>query len=125
MKEIIIPALVAAFTSIIISLIALYQFLKSQNNQRYQFEKLLNRDFTTKLYDQRLLYYPKAFEITDNIYKEKGGKIDINKSRQNLNNLIAWRQGVVGLIISNEALFSFYCLRDSKYLSIPVFSAFQ
>jgi hypothetical protein len=58
-----------------ISLITLYQFFKNKRFQEDQFTKTNNRAFTSKLYDLRLEYYPEAFEIMDDIYKEKGGII--------------------------------------------------
>ncbi|WP_172335832.1 hypothetical protein [Mucilaginibacter sp. SG564] len=68
---------------------------------------------TTKLLDLRLVHYPKAFEITDNIFKEKGGNFDPVKIKTAVEELIEWKKGVVNLVISSEALTSFYVLRDA------------
>lgn len=113
MDEFITPSIVAALTSLIISLITLYQFFRSQESQRKQFEKSLDRNFTSKMYDLRLEHYPKAFEITDNIYKEKGGGLDHSKIKSICEDLIEWRKGVISLIISIEARDSFFVLRDT------------
>lgn len=107
------PSLITAVTSLIISLVALVQFYKSQNFQQKQFNKTINRNLTTKLYDLRLDIYPKAFEITDNIYKEKGGNYDAEKLKSVLNELIEWKRGKLNLIISAEALASYYQLREN------------
>ncbi|AZB26448.1 hypothetical protein EG339_18580 [Chryseobacterium bernardetii] len=107
------PALITAFTSIIISLVTLFQFYKNQKLLQKQFEKTINRNLTSKLYDLRLEIYPKAFEITDKIYKEKGGNYDIEKITIALYELNEWKKGKVNLIISPEALDSFYYLKNS------------
>lgn len=112
MSEYLTPSIVAALTSLIISLITLFQFFKNQRFQQKQFEKNLNRNLTNKLYELRLLHYPKAFEITDEIFKDKGGNYDALKLKKSVEDLIKWKKGVVDLIISNEAHASFYLLRD-------------
>lgn len=113
MKDILTPSLIAALTSLVISVITLYQFFRTQRFQQQQFNKTLDRNLTTKLLDLRLEHYPKAFEITDNIFKEKGGNYEPVKIKTALEELIEWKKGVINLIISNEALTSFYVLRDS------------
>lgn len=113
MNEFLTPSIIAALASLIISIITLYQFFRNQRFQQDQFNKTLNRNLTTKLYDLRLEHYPSAFIITDEIYKEKGGNYDVTKIRIALDELIIWKKGVVNLIISNDALTSFYALRDS------------
>lgn len=113
MNDFFTPSLVTAMTSLIISLVALFQFYRSQNFQQKQFNKTINRNLTTKLYDLRLEIYPKAFEITDNIYKEKGGNFDTEKLKNILNELIEWKKGKLNLIISSEALESYYQLRNN------------
>ncbi len=111
--EALTPALIAALVSLSISLMTLFQFFKNKRFQEDQFIKANNRAFTSKLYDLRLEHYPGAFEILDNIYKEKGGNIDPSKIRNVCEGLIKWKTGIVNLIISNEARKSFYVLRDS------------
>ena len=111
--EALTPALIAALVSLTISLITLFQFFKNKRFQEDQFNKANNRAFTSKLYDLRLEHYPKAFEILDEIYKEKGGNIDPSKIRNVCEAIIKWKAGVINLIISNEARKSFYSLRDS------------
>jgi len=117
MKDILTPPLIAALTSLVISIITLYQFFRTQRFQQQQFNKTLDRNLTTKLLDLRLEHYPKAFEITDNIFKEKGGIYDPVKIKNALEELIEWKKGVINLIISNEAMTSFYILRDSMMKS--------
>lgn len=112
MIEQLTPSFITALTSLTISIITLYQFLRNQRFLKSQFDKNLERALTTKLLDLRLEYYPKAFEITDNIYKEKGGNYHPDKLKTALSELIDWRKGVVNLIISSDALKSFYTLRD-------------
>lgn len=113
MNEFFTPSIIAALTSLILSIITLFQFYRSQNFQQKQFNKTLNRNLTTKLYDLRLEEYPKAFEITDNIYKDKGGNYDSEKLKSSLNELMEWKKGKINLIISAEALESYYLLRTN------------
>jgi len=113
MREIITPSIIAALTSLVISLITLYQFFRSQQIQQTQFDKNLNRGLTSRLYDLRLENYPKAFEITDKVYKLKGGEYDPEIIKEVLKELISWKTGIVDLIISVEALESFILLRDT------------
>lgn len=107
------PSIVASFTAIAISLITLFQFFKNQNYQKKQFDDSRNRNLTTKLYDLRLEHYPKAYDLTDKIYKEKGGVYNRGEIEKALEELIEWKKGVVNLIISVETRDSYYCLRDS------------
>jgi len=113
MTDFFTPSLVTAITSLVISLVALFQFYRNQNFQHKQFNKTINRNLTTKLYDLRLEIYPKAFEITDNIYKDKGGNFDTIRLKNVLNELIEWKKGKLNLIISSEALESYYQLRNN------------
>lgn len=113
MTDFFTPSLVTAITSLVISLVALFQFYRNQNFQLKQFNKTINRNLTTKLYDLRLEIYPKAFEITDNIYKDKGGDFDTERLKNTLNELIEWKKGKLNLIISSEALESYYQLRSN------------
>lgn len=106
------PAVIAAFTSLAISLLTLFQFFRNQRFQQEQFDKLHNRNFTTKLYDLRLDHYPRAFDILDTIKKGKGGFYDIGVVKSAHADLVDWKKGTVNLIISNEALISFNALRD-------------
>lgn len=113
MTDFFTPSLVTAITSLVISLVALFQFYRNQNFQQKQFNKTINRNLTTKLYYLRLEIYPKAFEITDNIYKDKGGNFDTERLKNTLNELIEWKKGKLNLIISSEALESYYQLRNN------------
>lgn len=79
MKDILSPSLIASLTSLVISVITLYQFFKNQRFQQQQFNKTLDRSLTTKLLDLRLEHYPKAFEITDSVFKEKGAILTLPK----------------------------------------------
>jgi hypothetical protein len=112
MEEFLTPSVIAALTALVLSLITLFQFFKNQRFQQNQFDKLNNRNLTTKLYDLRLENYPKAFDITDNIFKEKGGNYSAVKLSSALNELIDWKKGVVNLIISVESRDSYFELRD-------------
>lgn len=113
MKEFFTPAIATAGASFIISLVTLYQLFRNQRFQQSQFNKTLDRTLTTKLLDLRLEHYPKAFEITDLIFKESGGNYNHEKLSLLLTELILWKSGVINLIISNESLQSFYLIRDS------------
>lgn len=113
MNDFFTPSIIAALTSLMLSIITLFQFYRSQNFQQKQFNKTLNRNLTTKLYDLRLETYPKAFEITDNIFKDKGGNYDPEKLKNSLNELIEWKKGKINLIISTEALESYHLLRTN------------
>ena len=112
MNEIITPSIIAALTSLIISIITLFQFFRSQKLQQKQFDKNLSRGLTSKLYDLRIDCYPKAFEITDSIHKLQGGNYDPKIIQTALAELIDWKKGIVSLVISVEALESFIALRD-------------
>ena len=112
MNEIITPSIIAALTSLIISIITLFQFFRSQKLQQKQFDKNMSRGLTSKLYDLRIDCYPKAFEITDSIHKLKGGNYDPKIIQTALAELIDWKKGIVSLVISVEALESFIALRD-------------
>jgi len=116
-KDILSPSLIASLTSLVISVITLYQFFKNQGFQQQQFNKSLDRSLTTKLLDLRLEHYPKAFEITDSVFKEKGGNFDPAKIKNAVEELIEWKKGVINLVISSEALTSFYVLRDAAMKS--------
>lgn len=113
MESYINPIFVTAITSLVISLIALFQFYKNQSFQQKQVDKNLNRTLGIKLYELRLADYPKAFEITDKIFKSKGGNYDSNEIKLIVNELIEWKKGRVSLIMSNESIQAFYIFRDS------------
>lgn len=113
MENFINPIFITAITSLVISLIALFQFYKNQSFQQNQFDKNLNRTLGIKLYELRIEDYPKAFEITDRIYKSKGGNYDSNEIKLVLNDLIEWKKGRISLILSNESLQAYYSFRDS------------
>lgn len=112
MSDFFTPSIIAALTSLVLSILTLFQFYRNQIFQQKQFNKTLNRNLTTKLYDLRIELYPKAFEITDNIYKDKGGNFDNAKIKKIVSELIDWKKGKVSLIISNESLESYYSLRN-------------
>jgi len=113
MEATIIAALIAASISLVISLLSLYESFKKQKTQRELFEKEQYVSFLAKLYELRLSNYPKAFEITDLIRKEKGENINpeiVNKVRKEL---YAWKSSIVSLIISYDTIVAFRDLRDS------------
>lgn len=107
------PAILASITSLIISLITMYQFIKNKSFLEAQFNKTNNRAFTSKLYDLRLQHYPQVFEVLDTIHKGKGGLVSVTVINNACENLITWKKGIISLIISTEAHESFYLLRDS------------
>ncbi len=113
MEDFLNPSIIAALTALVLSLITLFQFFKNQRFQQRQFERLNNRNLTNKLYDLRLDNYPKAFDITDNIFKEKGGNYNSEQLSKVLKELIKWKKGIVNLIISVEARDSYFQLRDA------------
>ncbi|WP_256004947.1 hypothetical protein [Pedobacter deserti] len=112
LNTILSPAIITASASLIVSLITLYQFYRNKRFQEKQFDRSNNRAFTTKLYDLRLEHYPKAFEILDGVYKEKGGTVSIDVIKHAHDELIMWKKGIVSLIISNEARDSYVMLRN-------------
>ena len=112
-KDLLLPAVIAAVTSLTISFITLYQFFKNKRLQEDLFDKTNNRALTTKLYDLRLEHYPKALELIEEIYRKKGGVIDPGAVRKSCEELISWKRGIINLIISNEAHESYYKLRDT------------
>lgn len=113
MENYINPIFITAITSLVISLLALFQFYKNQSFQQKQFDKNLNRTLGIKLYELRIEDYPKAFEITDRIFKTKGGNYDSNEIKLVLNNLIEWKKGRTSMILSNESLQAYYSFRES------------
>lgn len=129
MEQYIIPSAIAMITSFLVSFLSYKQFIRSNELQQKQFDRSFNRALTTKLYDLRLNVYPRALEITDKIYKAKGGNYDSTIIQEALEELIEWKKGLVDLIISVEALESFFELRDAlmknpetqyKYSSVQV-----
>lgn len=46
-SEIFTPSIIAALTSLIISVITLFQFFRSQSNLQKQFDRNLNRNLTS------------------------------------------------------------------------------
>lgn len=112
MSEFFTPSIITALTALVLSMITLFQFFKNLRFQQEQFSKTNNRELTTKLYDLRLEHYPKAFDITDRIIKEKGNTFDVNKVLLAKDELIAWKSGVVNIIISVECRDSYFVLRD-------------
>lgn len=112
MADFFTPSIIASFTALCVSFITLFQFFKNQRFQQKQFDKNLNRSLTTKLYDLRLEHYPKAYEITDFIYKKKGGNYNVDELKKTLEELIDWKKGLINLIISVESRDSYYILRD-------------
>ncbi|MDO6674734.1 hypothetical protein Q4517_04135 [Tenacibaculum sp. 1_MG-2023] len=113
MKDFFTPSIITALTALTLSLITLYQFFRNLRFQQKQAENNQNRDLTNKLYDLRLEYYPKAYDITDCIIKEKGNNYDVQKIKNAATDLIAWKKGVVNIIISVECRDSFFTLRDA------------
>ena len=113
LKELLSPAVIAALTSLTISLITLYQFFKNKRLQEDLFARGSNRTLTTKLYDLRLEHYPKALELIEEVYRKKGGNFDPSTVRKTCEELINWKKGIINLIISNEAHKSYYTLRDA------------
>lgn len=112
MADFFTPSIIASLTALCVSFITLFQYFKNQRFQQKQFDKNLNRSLTTKLYDLRLEHYPKAYEITDFIYKQKGGNYSFEELKNVLEELIEWKKGIINLIISVEARDSYYVLRD-------------
>lgn len=112
MSEFFTPSIITALTALVLSLITLFQFFKNLRFQQEQFSKTNNRELTSKLYDLRLEHYPKAFDITDKIIKKKGNTFDVNKVLLAKDELIAWKSGVVNIIISVECRDSYFVLRD-------------
>lgn len=112
MKEIFTPPIITSLTALVLSIVTLFQFFKNLRFQQKQFDILNNRNLTTKLYDLRLDNYPRAFDITDNIFKEKGGNYNVAQLEKSLNELIYWKKGIVNLIISVESRDSYFELRE-------------
>jgi hypothetical protein len=112
MADFFTPSIIASITALCVSFITLFQYFKNQRFQQKQFDKNLNRSLTTKLYDLRLEHYPKAYEITDFLYKKKGGNYSFEELKNILEELIEWKKGIINLIISVEARDSYYLLRD-------------
>ena len=98
MADFFTPSIIASLTALCVSFITLFQYFKNQRFQQKQFDKNLNRSLTTKLYDLRLEHYPKAYEITDSIYKQKGGNYSFEELKNILEELIDWKKGIINLI---------------------------
>lgn len=106
-------AIVAAITSLIISLLSFYQALRTAKLQKEQFEKSQNRNLTSKLYDLRLEHYPRAFEITEQIKKSKGGNLDPTLIFGVLEELQQWKTGAVSMILSGNCMHAYHKFRDA------------
>jgi len=113
MKDFFTPSIITALTALTLSVITLYQFFRNLRFQQRQTDKNQNRDLTNKLYELRLEHYPKAYDITDNIIKEKGNNYDVQTIKNVAADIIAWKKGVVNIIISVECRDSFFALRDT------------
>jgi len=106
-------AIIAAITSLVVSLLTLFQSLRNQQMQRDQFEKGQKRNLTSRLYDLRLQHYPRGFEITEWIQKTKGENLDPEILMKVVKELSSWKSGIVSLIISGDALWIYHDFRDA------------
>src|SRR5215831_3433319 len=106
-------ALITAITSLLISFLTLFQSLKTQRLQKLQFDKTQKRALTTKLYELRLIHYPKAFEITECLRMPKGGGYDPSMILNVKDELNLWKSGMINMIISYDALLAFRELRKA------------
>jgi hypothetical protein len=109
-------ALIAAGVSLIVALSSYLHNRRSLQIQRKQFEKQMQRQFTQKLYDLRLEYYPKLYLITS---KLSGRVVRANSEVLTpdyvsgvVNELNQWRIQY-GLILSENAEYNFIKLRKA------------
>lgn len=113
--EKIIAGLIAAFVSLTVAILSHLASRKALRAQRENLEREMQRKLTEKLYDLRLKYYPKAFEITDQLrgeYLFKGLVLakDLNVIREEL---MEWNKSKAGFILSESSIASYYEIRDS------------
>jgi len=88
-----------------------YFTTRRKNKQEVDFfERRLSNSYVEKLYELRIKHYGKAFEITDLV----GKKIDKTLGELPfchdgvLRDIREWKRGEVNLVISEEALLSYY-----------------
>jgi hypothetical protein len=114
LPDIVISALIAGTTSLLISFITYRAAKRHMILEREKLERELERKLTERLYEVRLKHYPKAFEITDNLGK-KTSTMDatvLSRNREVENQLREWKKGEVSFILSGRALRVFYKLVD-------------
>ena len=76
--------------------------------EREKLERQLEHQFTERLYNLRLQYYPEAFRITERLGKE----VSLQTTREIDVQLKDWKAAEVNLVISNKAQQEFYKLRE-------------
>ena len=115
MSENLQVVLIAGSVSLVVSLIGVLSTLFVQKIQSRNTEKQIRTNVADKLLSLRLEHYPTTFTITEKIQRKKEPqRIITRQGLQEINNeLIAWKTGIVSLILSKEAIDAFYDLRDT------------
>ena len=110
-----LSALIAALVSITVALISYFSNRNELKLQREKLEREQQRSMTTKLYDKRLEVYPEAIHITDGLRKSKlsaqGQGLSEDYFRIILDKLDEWHSQKAFLLLSEQAIQSFYALR--------------
>jgi hypothetical protein len=109
MQPELLSALIAGGVSLIVSLITYITSVRSLKIEREKLERQLERQFTDRLYNLRLINYPEAFKITEPL----GKKNTIIQTQEIGKQLKSWKAGEVSLILSNRARQSFYNLQEA------------
>lgn len=108
-------AIIAGLVSLVVSMLAILSTWITVFAQRKDLERQIQNQFTDKVYSLRVEYYPRAFELTEQIQRRAEPQRIIGKKElQHINReLFEWKTGKVSLIISGKALDCFYALRDA------------
>jgi hypothetical protein len=108
LSDALLTALIAGGISILISLLTHFTTVRQMRSEREKLERQLEHQFTERLYNLRLQYYPEAFRITERLGKE----MTVSALRDIDTQLKNWKAAEVNLVISNKAQQAFYRLRD-------------
>lgn len=114
-NEKIIAALIAAYVSIIVSMVTI---ILTNRKFKHEYEikaKELSNKYLEKLYELRLEKYPEAFSITENLGKQRDRSDEEVKSiiENSIEMLVNWRKDQVSLILSERSLSAYYELYDA------------
>jgi hypothetical protein len=109
----VVSALIAGGVSLLVSLITYLTTKRQMSLEREKLERQLKRQFTERLYDLRLQYYPEAFRITEGLHRSRtDAEEDLFSYFQSIREqLKRWKAGEASFILSDAALEAFYELQ--------------
>jgi hypothetical protein len=111
----IVSAAIAALVSLVVAIISFVMNKNSLKSEREKFERELQRNMTTRLYDIRLEVYPEAISITDGLRNSRmsaqGDGLSAEYFQGILSGLDQWHANKAFLLLSPKAVSTFYALR--------------